>query len=122
MSDKGNFESDLGNFCLAVKKTFGAMFHLCEEDGNVNDFLKERWPPSEHPTIRAFVKRADENADATVQADILDIFRLDLAVGLIMHVTCGDKPNKDKTFVINQVAWTAGSADDQGLEEELAEG
>lgn len=112
MSDKGNWDSDLGNFCLAVKKTFAVMYRLCEEMGMLEDFLKERWPKSAHDRIQAFVERAEANSDVTVKEDITDIFTFDLAVGLIMHVDCGDKANKDKTFVINQVSWRASTADE----------
>ena len=118
MSDKGNFDSDLGNFCLAAKKTFAVMYHLCKECDNLDEFLKERWAPSVHSRIHEFVKRAAATGDTTVQQDITDIFELDLANGLVMHVDCGDKSNKDKTIVLNQVAWRAGTAEDQAGDDE----
>src|SRR5574343_480183 len=42
-SDKLNFDNDLGNFCLAAKRTFIAKFDLCEEADLLSDFLRERW-------------------------------------------------------------------------------
>lgn len=112
------FQENLGDFCLAAKKTFMNVYNgLNAESKEVFLTDPENGKGLSGPALertRAFIKRAQANPDSTTGDDIRDILECELALNLVMVITVSQYKRKDEGLS-GTTKWTAGSCEDLGL-------
>ena len=118
------FQENLGDFCLAAKKTFMNVFNGLSA-ANQEVFLTSAeqgkgFTGEALKRARAFAVRAKANPDATDSQDILDILECDLACNLVMTIECNQYCRKDGQLS-GTSKWHAGTLEDLGLVKVLDE-
>lgn len=108
------FQQNLGNFALNAKKTFMAVYKVAEAAGPeaLQEFLANKGLTFEQ--VKDFVARGKENPNTTVGQDILDVFTLDLPVGLVMIIDVVQYRTV-KGALTTVSTWKAGGPEDLAL-------